>query len=100
MRYIFLTSFLRRFKAYQKPEQEIINETIESLKTYLETNRASYGLRIKRLSHRIFEARIDIKLRIAFFRQKDELIFFCLGNHDDIARCLKHLRSILSKYRV
>lgn len=91
MRYTFLASFIRRFKTYQKPQQEIINETIESLKAYLETNRASYGLRIKMLSSRIFEARIDIKLRIAYFRQKDEIIFFCLGNHDDIARCLKRL---------
>ncbi len=100
MKYTFLARFIKKFKSYQMPEQETINSTIDAAKTYLETGRASYGLRIKKLSSKIYEARIDIRLRLAYFKEKDETIFFCLGNHDDIARCLKHLRSILPTHRI
>lgn len=100
MKYTFLTRFIKEFKGHQRLEQEAISAAIDAIKTYLETGRVSYGLRIKRLSSKICEARIDIRLRIAYFKEKDETIFFCLGNHDDMARCFKHLRSILSKYRI
>lgn len=100
MKYTFLTRFIKKFKSHQRLEQETIIGTMDAIKTYLETGMASFGLRIKRLSSKIYEARIDIRLRIAYFKEKDETVFFCLGNHDDIARCLKHLRSILSKYRI
>ena len=89
MKYIVLRSFIRKFDSYSKQEQEIISYTIEKVKEYLETNRASYGLRIKKLSKRTYEGRINIHLRIAYFQEKDIVKFFCLGNHDDIKRCLK-----------
>ncbi len=69
-----------------------ITLTLDKIKEYVETNQVSYGLRIKRLSQRIYEARINIHLRISYFRDKDIVKFFCLGNHDDIKRCLKNLR--------
>ena len=94
MNYIVLRSFIKQFDTYSETEQETINLTIKEIKDYLETNRASYGLRIRRLSQRIYEGRIDIHLRIAYFRDKDIVKFFCLGNHDDIRRCLKNLRHI------
>lgn len=92
MKYIVLRSFLKKFDSYSKQEQEIISYTIEKIKEYLETNQAPYGLRIKKLSKKIYEGRINIHLRIAYFRKKDIVKFFCLGNHDDIKRCLKSLR--------
>ena len=95
MKYIVFRSFDKKFDSYYKHEQEIITETIGSIKKYLETNQAPYGLRIKKLSKRIYEGRIDIRLRIAYFREKDIVKFFCLGNHDDIRRCLKSLKQLL-----
>jgi len=89
MKYIVLRSFIKKFDSYHKQEQEIISYTIEKTKEYLETNQAAYGLRLKKLSRKIYEARINIHLRIAYFREKDTVKFFCLGNHDDIKRCLK-----------
>lgn len=94
MKYISVSYFERQFDKYTGLEQEAIIDTIESIKIYLETGKASYGLRIKRLSPRIYEARISIKLRIAFFKEHDVVKFFCVGTHIDIARCLKHLKSI------
>lgn len=95
MRYFVLRSFVKKFDSYAKREQEAINLVIEQVKNYLETNQASYGLRIKSLSLRIYEARVNIHLRIVYFRQKEVVKFFCLGNHDDIKRCLKNLKRFL-----
>lgn len=92
MNYIVLRSFIKKFDSYHKQEQQIINRTIEDIKQYLETNQASHGLRIKELFEKIYEGRINIHLRIAFFRDKDMVKFFCLGSHDDIRRCLKSFR--------
>lgn len=96
MTYITLRSFLKSYDRYSKNEQELIIETIKEIKNYLETNQSSYGLRIKRLSSMIYEARINIHLRIMYFREKDVVKFFCLGNHDDIRRCLKNLQPLKS----
>lgn len=91
MKYILLKSFIKKFDSYQKTEQESILHTIEQIKDYIETNNAPFGLRIKRLSARIYEARINIHLRIVYFREKDIVKFFCLGSHDEIKRFLKNL---------
>ena len=92
MKYIVFRSFIEKFDAYQKEEQEAISAALDKIKEYIETNQAPYGLRIKRLSYRIYEGRVDAHIRIAYFRDKDVIKFFCLGNHDDIKRCLKNLR--------
>ncbi len=95
MKYIVLRSFVKKFDSYSRREQEIISYTIEKIKEYLETNQAAYGLRIKKLSKMIYEGRINIHLRIAYFREKDIVKFFCLGDHEDIKRCLKNLRQMV-----
>ncbi len=89
MKYIVLRSVIKKFDSCHKQEQEITSYTIEKTKEYLETNQAPYGLRLKKLSRKIYEARINIHWRIACFREKDTVKFFCLGNHDDIKGCLK-----------
>ncbi len=94
MKYSTLPHFTRKFDDYPKADQEIILETLKGIKEYLETSKASYGLRIKRLCKNIYEGRIDIHHRIAFYRKRDIVKFFCLGNHEDISRCLKRLESI------
>lgn len=91
MKYILLKSLLREFDSCQSAEQESILDTIEQIKDYLETNNAPFGLRIKRLSTRIYEARVNIHLRIVYFREKDIVKFICLGSHDDIKRFLKNM---------
>ncbi|MEK6647166.1 MAG: hypothetical protein AABY84_10905 [Candidatus Firestonebacteria bacterium] len=89
MEYIVLRSFIKKFDSYNKHEQEFITQTLERIKEYMETNNAPYGLRIKKLSKKIYEGRINIHLRIAYFHENNLVKFFCLGNHDDIKRCLK-----------
>jgi len=93
--YILLRTFAKKFDSYRGAEQEAIIDTISNIKKYIETSQAPFGLRIKKLSSKIFEARIDIHLRIAFFRDKNVTKFFCLGNHDDIQCCLKSFKKLL-----
>ena len=92
MTYFVLRSFVRKLDRVTPAEQTLIAETIEQIKTYFETQSAPYGLRIKNLSPKIYEARINIHLRIIFFRDRDIVKFFCLGNHDDVANCLKNFK--------
>lgn len=92
MNYSVFRSFIEKFDTYQKEEQEVIAIALDKIKGYIETNQAPYGLRIKRLSHRIYEGRVNIHIRIAYFKDKDVVKFFCFGNHDDIKRCLRNLR--------
>ncbi len=92
MKYVILRSFIRNFDSYQKKEQELVVAALEKIKEYMETNRAPYGLRIKKLSRKIYEGRINIHLRIAYFRERGMVKFFCLGDHDDIKHCLKILK--------
>ena len=95
MRYVILRSFIKKFDSYPAKERKIIIGEVEKIKNFLETNKAPYGLRIKRLSKKIYEGRINIHLRIAYFRDNDVAKFFCLGDHDDIKHCLKTLKQRL-----
>ncbi|MBU1134449.1 MAG: hypothetical protein KJ569_06015 [Candidatus Omnitrophica bacterium] len=95
MNYTLLRAFVKKFNSYHAIEQKTIVDAIDDIKKYLEINQASYGLRIKKLSSKIYEARINLHLRIAFFRDKDIIKFFCLGNHSDIQQCLKSFRKLL-----
>jgi len=92
MEYIILRSFAKKFDSYNSQQQEFITQTLQDIKKYLETNQASPGLRIKKLSQKIYEGSINIHLRVAYFRENNVVKFFCLGNHDDIKRCLKAFR--------
>ena len=94
MIYVSLRSFLKKFDDYNKKEQAMILLAVEKIKNYLETNNAAYGLRVKQLSPRIYEARINIHLRIAYFRENDVVKFFCLGNHADISHCLNNIARV------
>jgi len=95
VKYIIHRSFIKKFDSCKAKEQKIIVDAVEKIKKYLETNKAPYGLRIKRLSKKIYEGRINIHLRIAYFCEKDVVKFFCLGDHDDIKHCLKTLKQRL-----
>ena len=92
MTYVLLKSFVKQFDRYGQVEQQAILETVERITRYFETGEAPYGLRIKKLSSRIYEGRVNINLRIAVFREPEIVKFFCLGNHDDIQRCLRSFR--------
>ena len=92
MEYILLKSFLKKFDTFSSKEQEVITKTIEEVLSYLQSLQAPYGLRIKKISHKIYEARINIHLRILFYVDTNFVKFFALGNHNDVRHILKTLK--------
>jgi len=92
MKVVYLRSFVKAFQSCSKGEQEIIYKTVEDTLKYIETGQATYGLRIKKLYKQIYESRVNLTLRLAYFKEKNVIKFFCLGNHDDIKRSLKSLK--------
>ena len=92
MKYILLRSFVKKFDRHSTKEQEMILRSIEEILSFFSTQQAPYGLRIKQLSPKIYEARVNIHVRIAYFMEEGIIKFFCLGNHDDIEHCLKTLK--------
>jgi mRNA-degrading endonuclease YafQ of YafQ-DinJ toxin-antitoxin module len=52
---------------------------------------AHHGAGIRKLGADLFECRAGLRLRLLFKAEKKEreLVFFELGNHDDIRRALK-----------
>lgn len=95
MKIIYTRHFVKLFENHNKADQEIIYNTVEETLKYIKTGQAAYGLRVKKLHTRIYEARVNIDLRLAYFREAGIVKFFCVGNHDDIRRCLKRLGQLL-----
>lgn len=93
--YKLTNSFIKKYNNYDRSIQDLIDKGLRSIYNYIEKGQAPYGLRIKHLGKNIFEARVNIHLRIAYLKSKEITKFFCLGNHDDIKHCLKNLRQLL-----
>lgn len=92
MRYHRTLAFRKTYKALTPKEQKRADETLLKLAEAFETGTIPKGLGIKPLQHGIWEARAGIHLRILFHRdQKDLVVLFLIGTHDQIKKFLKHL---------
>lgn len=88
-------AFLRQYENYASQVQEQIEQTLFQIRDYVERGQAPYGLRIKSLGRNLYEARMDIHLRIVFFKGKETIKFICVGNHEDVRLCLKNIKDLL-----
>ncbi|MBU1487115.1 hypothetical protein KKH56_03585 [bacterium] len=79
MNYILTSAFVRKFDSYSLKIQGLTFRAVERIKNYLETGQAPYGLRVKKLSKKIYEARITIALWIAFLWKIIQPSFFALA---------------------
>lgn len=59
------------------------------IKDYLETGKASYGLRVKKIGRSSFEGRVSDKVRIIWVKEEDVVSFVVLGNHEEVQRYLR-----------
>ncbi len=89
MKYYYKQSYLKSFDRLNRLQQEVVTKTDILIKNYLEKGNAAFGLRIKTLKENICEGRVNDKLRIVWVRQKDEITFALLGNHEEVTRFLK-----------
>jgi hypothetical protein len=85
----FLRSFDRSQSILPQEKQKKVKETAARIIRLANRDYpASHGLRIKKLTSSIFEARVDIHLRLLFELKQGYLIFILAGNHEDIKRHL------------
>lgn len=91
MKFVYKKEFLKRFSSCPGPLKELILHADQEIKSYLETQDASYGLRIKKIGPRTFEARVTDKVRIVWVRQDDTIYFCLLGTHDEVRRFIKSM---------
>ena len=86
----FRPSFDRRFKKLSTDRQRKARAAIESLLAYLDkTGPLRPGLGLKNFHGDYWEIRIDIHDRIIFEMTRRGVIFWCVGNHDDVRRFMK-----------
>ena len=50
MKYIALRSFINKFDAYRKEEQDAITIALDKIKEYIETNQAPYGFTLPQIA--------------------------------------------------
>ena len=87
--YAYKLSYLKAFDRAEESFQKLIVQTDKEIKNYLETGGAPYGLRIKKIGPRSFEARVSDKVRVVWVRRKNLISFAMVGNHEEVQNYLK-----------
>lgn len=90
MRVAYKRGFLKPFDKSDSRLQRVILETVREIINYLETGQAPYGLRVKRISERIFEGRVSDRVRIVWVRKDDLVSFVMVGNHEEVQNYLRN----------
>jgi hypothetical protein len=91
MKFIYKKEFLEKFVSHPLLLQKLILEVDQEIKAYLKTQNASYGLRIKKIGPKTYEARVTDKIRIVWVKDSDYIYFVLLGSHDEVRRFIKNL---------
>ena len=90
MNFVYKKNYLRAFDKALPGLQHQILQTDKEIKDYLETGRACYGLRIKKIGPSSFEGRISDKVRVVWVRKKDLVSFVLVGNHTEVQNYLRN----------
>ena len=89
MQFVFASSFDRRFKNLSPQRQQKARGAIDSLLSYLDRQTPLRpGLGLKNFQGDYWDIRLDIHDRI-IFELSDRVIFWLVGDHDDIRRFMR-----------
>ncbi len=95
MQFLYKERYLKRFDRFSAPEQALILETDQQIRTYYRTRHAPFGLRLKLLyakgEEKIFEARVSQAIRIMWAQRWEQVSFVLVGLHDEVRRYLHSL---------
>lgn len=91
MRFVYKKEFIKHLETYPALLQQLILKTDQEIKTYLATQNAPYGLRIKKIGPKTFEARVTDRVRIVWVKDNDCVYFTLLGTHDEVRRFIREL---------
>ena len=91
MKYEFKTSFKRSLKKLPSSQQLSINEAIETLQDFLDKKISlPGGLGLKHYGSDYWEIRADLSLRVLFEMDHDRVVFYFVGDHDDVRHFVQH----------
>jgi mRNA-degrading endonuclease RelE of RelBE toxin-antitoxin system len=92
MRKVFvLPSFERSLKKLSFREKEDLSSGLEEFNVFLETGKASFGFRLKKIGDEKYEFRVNIKLRVILKAEGNNFYLVLVGNHDDVKRYFEEL---------
>jgi hypothetical protein len=85
---------LEILRSKSKPERQAIGDAINQVLENWGRPHGHSGIGIRRLTRTIFECRVGLDQRLAFLfiATPPELVFFFLGNHDEIQKLIRSKR--------
>jgi hypothetical protein len=84
---------LQRIRQRSKADRKIIGEAMNAVLAAFGRPHVHSGIGVRRLTKDIFECRVGLDERLAFVFvvTPPELVFFFLGNHDEIQKMIRSL---------
>ena len=92
MHYSFDTSFTRSLKRFDSLQQLEIKRRIDLFIRATAARQLPIGFGLTKLRPGVWEIRSGLAQRILFWRTTQDIRFTFVGDHDEVARFLKHLR--------
>ena len=85
---------LEILRSKSKSERQEIGDAINQVLESWGRPHVRSGIGIRRLTKTIFECRVDLDDRLAFvfIATPPELVFFFIGNHDEIQKLIRSIR--------
>jgi hypothetical protein len=82
---------IERLRTLSKNDRKIIGEAMNQTLVSWGKPHLHGGIGIRRLTKSIFECRVGLEQRLAFLfiATPPELVFFFLGNHDEVQKMIK-----------
>ena len=87
----YKNSFDRTYRKLDEKDKVAVALAVESLLNGLEAGKMPSGLGLKRLKGDLWEIRVDIRMRIAFWMSGHGVEFGLVGTHEGIRNYLKNL---------
>lgn len=91
MQFVYKKEFLKTLAKYPDSIKQLILETDQQIKSYIDAQSAPFGLRVKKIGPHTFEARVTNKIRIVWIKKQDIISFALLGTHDEVRRFIRNI---------
>ena len=94
MRARITADLLDQLRQRSKPDRKVIGEAMNAVLAAWGRPHLHSGISIRRLTKDIFECRVGLDERLAFvfIATPPELVFFFIGNHDEVQQLIRSQR--------
>ncbi len=91
MLYLTSEAFDQSLRELTETKKKQVKKALRLTMAFFETGDLPHGLRMKPLSHGIWEIRAGLSERILFRKNEDTIQYLLVGSHDEIKRFLKNV---------